>query len=164
MNIILNKPNIISFILIILSVGCTDISVNNKNEYLQGLFVVDSFNSKLDTQRYSDKDTLSGTITYGLKYHFENQPGTIQNLSIIIHDSIGRLSCIDYAYPIPIEEPVSWSESIELKWFNLNDIDSIKFDIFISGAFWNYNYRTLTSYGSLGEFNWSEHKCFKIPK
>ncbi len=154
----------ISFIIIIPFVGCSDNSVNPKSENLQGLFVVDSFNIKLNTQRQSDNDSLFGSIAYGLKYHFENQPGTIQNLGISIQDSIGRIVYIDYAFPKPINEPGYLGESFELLWFNLNTIDSIKFDIFISGAFWNYNFKTSKMYGFLGEFNWSEHKWFKIPK
>ena len=163
--------NLFLFSVLVLNVACSknDSPLSpsksfGSDENLEGLFVVDSFNIKLDTQKHEDNDSLFGSIAYKLNYHFENRPGTIQNLSVIIQDSIGILVCIDYAFPISINELHYLGDSIELIWFNLNIIDSLKFDIFISGVFWNYDYRTSTSYGSLGEFNWSEHKWFKIPK
>ena len=157
-----NKHNFISLIIIILFVGCTDNTVNPKDDDLQGLFVVDSFNIKLETQRHLDNDSLLGSIVYTLIYHFENQPGTIQNLGITIQDSIGKTVFIDYVFPKPIDEPGYLGESIDLFWFNLNTIDSIKFDIFITGVFWNYNFKTSKFYGSKGEFYWSEYKWLMI--
>ena len=161
---IYKKTLFILFLLIIFVASCSDNSVNSDNEKIPGLFVVDSFSTKIDKQQFQQNDTFTLKLSYKLYYHFENQPGTIQSLFIIFQDSIGRGTNIDYAFPKPINESGHFDESFDLSVFSINNADSIKFDIYISGAFWDYNFETLKFNGFLGEFNWSESKWILVPK
>ena len=161
---IFTKYFFLPYLIIFFFFGCSDNSVNSDNEDLPGLFVVDSFSTKIETHVHPENDSLSGSLSYNLRYHFENQPGTVQSLVIIIQDSIGSGINIDYAYPKPINETGYFSESLALSGFNLNSIDSIKFDIFVSGVFWDYNFETSKFNGFLGKFNWSESKWIQIPE
>jgi hypothetical protein len=154
----------ILFALSIIVASCSDNSVNSDNEKILGLFIVDSFYTKIDIQQLTENDSLIFLFSYNLNYHFENQPGTIESIFIIIQDSIGRGGYFYNLIPIPVNEPGHFGESFELSGFNLGNIDSIKYDISVSGVFWDYNFKTSKFKGFLDEFNWSESKWILLPK
>ncbi len=148
------------FIIIVLR--CSDDSINSSNYKLSGQFVVDKLDIKM--HQNSLTDSLSYLLTYSLKYHFANQPGTVQSLSVIIQDSISIVLFLDYVAPLKINEEGNFTDSIPLSLLKFDSIDSIKFEINISGVFWDYDFENSEFYGFLNEFKWSKIKWLQLPK
>jgi len=148
------------FITIFSFLSCSENTINSENTPSPGVFVVDSLNTNIA----HPNDSVYYSFSYELTYHFENQHGSIQKLTIIFQDSVGMVMHFNNAYPLIKKESECFVDSVRLYNFNLTLKDSVKFDISISGVFWDYDFETSTFNGFLDEFNWAKNIWIEIPK
>jgi len=149
------------FLIIIISfLTCSEDSINSSNKPLSGEFVVDS----LITNIIQKRNSVDFLFAYKLAYHFKNQHGSIEKFVIIIQDSIGMCMNFNNAYPLRKNVLGCFVDSVRLSNLNLNLKDSVKFDIGVSGVFWDYNFETSTFNGFLNQYSWADSIWLEIPK
>jgi len=127
-------------------------SCNDNDEVVtsdeKGQFSLDRLQYRIG-KGIAPNDSLRNYLWYDLKYHFENEPGTLQTLAFYFPDSSVQGYYFDYGYPTPINEITGWVDSI---WLNqiLNLGDCMKIFCSMSGAFWQ---KLDSSYRFTGTFS-----------
>lgn len=131
-------------------IGCS----TNKNplQSKSSEFIVDSFSTNFMVKINSEKDMYQGFVTYAIKYHFENQSGSICSIEITVNDFGFGLN-ITPAAPTPINKIQEYNFST---WIgdDFTDIDTVIVSYEFEGGFWDCK----NSYGS---FNWN--KEYELP-
>ena len=135
--------------------------VGPMQEMKPGKLVIDYFHTEINVKRNPENDSLWSFFSYSIKYHFENQPGTVQALSIIMDNYLGMVLNLDYASPIPKNQIEKFESSFWIK----NDffrMDSININFGMSGVFWNYDEKEKKFLGFINSFDWSKNVMVPI--
>ena len=129
-------------------------------EMKPGKLVIDHFYTEIIVKINPENDSLWSFFSYSIKYHFENQPGTVQAFGMIV-DNLGMVLNIDYASPIPKNQIEKFEGSFWIKDDFLGR-DSINASFGMSGAFWNYDEEEKKFLGFINSFDWSKNVMVPI--
>ena len=152
-------------IMLFLTTACikSKIPLESNTEKFPGEFVIESYNASLTVSRHPESDSLWGLFSYHLKYHVNNQPGTIELFRIEIDKYFGIETDLEYATPTPINKTQELKDEFWIK-NNFSDVDKVKIDFKLRGVFWKYDLNSQRFFKSSNTFDQSLNKKITIQR
>ncbi|MGA7720361.1 MAG: hypothetical protein WCA84_04215 [Ignavibacteriaceae bacterium] len=146
---------IITIIVIIAFSGCKkQDTITGPAPAPQGKFVVDSIGTTVAIKEDTVLNKLEAYLTFSVVYHYENYPGILSQINLLVKNSSGSFLTLDYLGPESVNALHRFTNFSARLPDSLQGQDSVLINRTLNGSFWTKN--ADSGYYSVGTFSWKD--------